>query len=102
MTKQTRKPAAQFRGLKWWFAAGSLAAALLGTQLLAANDQLNTAVALVPTAQVESNAIPAQQQIQIQGQSGTRQFMSRQIQLAPIPNVARANVRTVVRSRSSR
>ena len=62
MTKQTRKPASQFRGLKYWFAAGSLAAALLGTQLLAANDQLDTAVALSPTAQQEASVIPAQRQ----------------------------------------
>ncbi len=100
MTKQTRKPASQFRGLKYWFAAGSLAAALLGAQLLAANDQLDTAVALSTTTQQEANVFPDQRQVQ--GPSGTTRFMSRQIELAPIPDVARADVRTVVRSRSSR
>lgn len=100
MTKQTRKPASQFRGLKYWFTAGSLAAALLGAQLLAANDQLDTAVALSTTTQQEANIFLDQRQVQ--GQSGTTRLTSRQIELAPIPDVARADVRTVVRSRSSR
>lgn len=98
MTKQKRKPESQFRGLKWLLVAGSLTAALMGTHLLAANDRMDIDPSLA--AQQELIIVPARPQIQ--GQSGALQLMPRQIELAPIPTAVAVDLRTVVRSRSSR
>lgn len=98
-TRQTRthKSNTQLRGLKWLLTAGSLAAALLGTRLLAANDAAVTAVASTNASQPEIILVPAPQT-----QGSTVQITPRRIELAPVPTAAAPVIRPIVRSRSSR
>ena len=99
MTRPKRKAESQLHGLKWLLAAGSLAAALLGTRLLAVNELVDKAVMPETETQTEVMVIPERPQPQLFGLSNEVQIGSRTIELAPIPKAAS---RPVARSRSSR
>lgn len=95
MTSRSRRPTQALGVLKAALVAGSLAATLIGTRLLAANDArravLNDNVsqpAVVEPAPVETFARPGGQVITIQ--------------LDAIPRAAQATIPAVTRTRSSR
>lgn len=95
MTSRSRRPAQALGVLKAALVAGSLAATLIGTRLLAANDARQSVLgdnapqpAVIETAPVATFARPGEQVITIQ--------------LDPIPRAAQATIPTVTRTRSSR
>lgn len=96
-TRPARQSDSQLRGLKWLLAVGSLAAALLGTRILAANEPVN---------QVQDpdqpSAVVIEVPVQTQSADGSVQITTKRIELAPVPTAVAPGVRPVVRSRSSR
>lgn len=95
MTSRSRRPAQALGLLKAALVAGSLAATLIGTRLLAANDARPAGMdnSVLQPAVVEM--APAQAFTRPGGQVIT-------IQLDPIPRAAQATLPAVTRSRSSR
>jgi hypothetical protein len=103
MSNPKRRPDSQLHGLKWLLTAGSLAAALLGARLLAANEPTGTAAAPAPAAESEITIVPVQPRLRTLGQSNGVQIGSANtIQLAPVPRAISPSVRPIARSRSSR
>jgi hypothetical protein len=93
---RSKRPSQQWSGLKWALATGSIAATLLGTQLIATKDHAVTA----PTAGLQLSTQPLETGSTI----GVGQQFNRN-QTSPSPffrSVPRQSFRPLTRSRSSR